>query len=183
MVATVEPTATAPAAANGASLSRTRLRRVQRQVRVEALRSWLRDISAHAAGDEELQRRLRTLRRQRRHGLAGVPAPTLRRQRRRAALHVFDVAAATIATASGPELNAMKRGRRLGRGARQPDDDVSQVLGEHRQALDAERAARASGEHALAQRLLTLAFVKMRGCTMPSFVKAAIRRLGIFSPS
>ena len=111
MAAAVPTAATCMAAGGAGSESKTALRRRQRQATVRALRA--RVECGQQRGDglaAELVHRLLLVAPVLAAGLCGAEVATLVRRRRNAAVHVFDVAAASIAVASSSALNRYQRG-------------------------------------------------------------------------
>lgn len=114
-MATAEPTAAKVMAAvgtgAGAALTRTVLRRMQRQATLRALRAKVECVvSRECSLAEELVQRFLLIAPVLAAGLSGKEVRPLARRRRNVAEHVFDVQAADIASASGVALNRLQRG-------------------------------------------------------------------------
>lgn len=89
------------------AISRTRIRRLERQAYVHALRAKLATIAPGSTS--ELGQRLRITAPVLQAGIAGTDATRTQRRRRNAAQHAFGVPAATIAQANGRQLNTIQR--------------------------------------------------------------------------
>ncbi len=148
-MAAAVPTAAMLTAAGGAGLeSKTALRRRQRQATVRALRA--RVECGQQRGDglaAELVHRLLLVAPVLAAGLCGAEVAALTRRRRNAAVHVFDVAAASIAVASSTALNRLQRGG--GRCDKLAGGEVQEQQTKYeRSQLDMDDVSDEQGDHA-----------------------------------